>query len=416
MPTKGVIITVLVVVVLLVSNVIVSILSYINTTTSQTIVDNGKLMESTWGRQLLDDWNIEFEDSVRQNILDNVMRSQLLHSTMGTHKRSTLSPSLPITIRAVKWTGIEIPQDHVRHRYNPSFSDVAVIFRNDNIFDLWQCDCFYEISTFVIDPISCLPFFGKPTKVEFIDTHGKPKPTAMNRYVSTKAFPVFEDLRFATMRTGSETAKLVTGVALNHTDLSTAFSVFEYVDDRLMYICSIESPIQSRIEKNWLFIQSSIDGRYQVLYDWYPTLIVFDYEKNTLCNKQIIHVAEPSEWCRYMDTFDNMSHYRMSAACFVKQNTELLLILHRKDMLTCLYVHFCIYLDSTTFEPVAFIPMPVMTDVAVRIFFPMSVTVDRKYVHISCGVNDEIGGVLSYDADAWDKLKRPFLKPTNAYS
>lgn len=372
-------------------------------------------LRSSWAHTTMDYWKIVLVNrEEQQHIIDHIMRCWLLHTVMSLKKKSSLAPYLPIRIKAIKWTGIEITRDAVRHRYNPSFSNESIIIRNDCIWNLNYSPSFYEFATFTIDPRTNLPIIGVPSRLEFVDAYENPLQIANSRNSTTKYAPIFEDLRFPTTRENIvDQLNLVTGISIDMSGgyVKSETCIFEYISkSKMKWICNIKSPLHLKQEKNWLFVQSQEIGVYSVLYNWYDGLTIYNYNhlKRTMSGKNVININEPVEWQTY--TNNDQSEYRLSAAGFVDDDTQLMVILHKKDFQTFLYSYYCIYLDTETFRPIAYIPTPIFTDVAIRILFVMNIYIDKKYIHVSTGVSDEIGGIISYSAVDWNNLKKTYYE------
>ena len=153
---------------------------------------------------------------------------------------------------------------------------------------------------------------------------------------------------------------------------------------------------------------------YHVIYNVVP-LIVYEYDvrSRSLCNGNPLHIPLqiPLEWrTDVFNTRENMSSYRLNAMSLVHDETELILLVHIKETSVVYFVNYCLYLEPQTFRPLYYIPFPVMTDVAARIVFPMSIVCTDLHYHISCGIMDEVAGILTYDRVEWDALRLPFPK------
>jgi hypothetical protein len=277
----------------------------------------------------------------------------------------------------------------------------VALMRNDDGRRIWDSRCDYDHARVLLDPVTDLPTLGAlpPQRAPFVGADGAPKVTAVDRRHASRRAPVFEDLRFAVYRGRAPDNALLTGVTLQRAmcdpDPRSAVGVFELGPDQtLRWLHDLPSPDDRAVEKNWLFVQTQ-DAEFDVLHSFAPLRVLsYNHKLRTLEPKRTVH-ATPAAWPK--------AEYRLSACALL--GAELMLLLHCKDPLTTRYVFYCLYLDADTHEPRHCVPSPVMADVGIRVFFPMSVTATPRHYHFSCGVNDRVAGILTYAREEWDSLR-----------
>ncbi len=406
--------------------VIVSLLLYIQFKNVNLTINQ------KWFSNLLSEWKIELEDPSMVMEIMGMIRGQLLHHIMNTayKKRSTFMPYKNDLIVYKSWTGFPVMRNS-RSCYNPTWSGLhgVVLMRNDNISKIWESECYYDLASIYLNPLNDMPEISQANRGEHIafkfNNNGfdGPKECAASR-TKNSSNPIFEDLRFAVEWRSNfdpDTLPLITGVSLftnsnYHTKVCVMTGTVTGVKSTapsLRWVHDITSPTNAKTEKNWLFLQTRYDPlMYHIIYSIQP-LAIYKYSSR---DRFIVEggpaempLTIPLQWKN--DEFGkipNMSNYRLNAIALVHNETELMLLMHRKESHLPFYVHYCLYLDPHTFRPLFYIPFPVLTEVAAKIVFPMSIVCTDRYYHICCGIMDEVAGILTYDVDTWEKSRIAF--------
>ena len=370
----------------------------------------------------LDKWDVYM---LQENALKNLgitLRGNLLHELMRFQKSSRVLKQEPETMIYKKWTPFPV-QTNGRSNYNPTWSALhkVALFRNDDIPCLWESIAYYDRASVVLDQVTDLPLFIPPisdNRIKFV-SDGRTYDKSRSE-VSTTA-RVIEDLRFAVewnknLDPNRDRLPLVTGTSLYAIEKSDvcvmqgrASSVLSE-NPVIHWIHDIPSPRGVEFEKNWLFIQDFLDVNvFNVIYSAQPFLIYrYRADVRTMDTKPFLEneFPEPSQWKKIPSP---MSEYRLSAAALVRDESLLMVLLHRRCTTARLYLNYCIYLDPRSFAPLYYIPFPVMTEVSIKVVFPLSVTCTRTHYHIACGLEDTVAGILTYDVDKWEKNRLAWL-------
>jgi hypothetical protein len=399
-------------------------------------------ISSTWASPILGEWGIEINGTEEtQTSLDSKMRSLLLHEMLDiSHKRSFLRPdmsSLGSRLIHDKWIRMPLP-DGARHVYNPTrvVGTDVVLARNDNIHALWDSDAWYcctgisqDMSSFSEtyndDDVLVFSKEGAPKEISSSSSRGVPMvyqsdPTkrfmvARSRAMTCASLPIIEDLRSVPCEHQRFTdSPLLTGVTMldKHAKrVQTVAFRYDVQSSRLCYVSVINSPTGQNIEKNWLFVPSaSSTSSYDVIYECDEYLTVYEWQngesKLSTNPKHHVKVCIPEEWMP--STHLHTSQLRLSAVCVVDNGDTLMLLLHRKDDVTQYYSFYVLYLARETYQPIAYIPCPVFSELCFRVIFVMNIESDDRKYYFYTGISDEVGGVLVYDKNKWESLRRNF--------
>jgi len=387
------------------------------------------LFETQWIGHVLDEWRIKLEDPSIEQELMTIIRGQILHHIMDIKKQSSFVPYKNDLLVPYKcWTGLHVLRNN-RGLYNPTWSALhgVVLARNDNMTDMWNSQCYYDLAFADINQLNGMPEISpKCTEhTAFIfNSNGsdETKKCAASRNETTVSTPIFEDLRFSVewrAHFDPDTLPLITGVSL-FSGRRTKFCVMtgtitgvKSAAPSLRWVHDLASPTNAKHERNWLFVQRRNDPRiYNMIYSIQP-LAIYQYSMDTRLilegSRVEVPLTIPVQWKNdIFSKIPNVTEYRLNAIALVHNETELMLLIHRKEYSLPFYVNYCLYLDPHTFRPLFYIPFPIMTEVAARIVFPMSIVCTDRYYHISCGIMDEVAGILTYEVDKWEKSRIAF--------
>ena len=377
--------------------------------------DKTHLIVEEWARHLMDTiWGIQIDDSKWDTgSTNNRIQTSFLNQILNNPVKSLVREDMNMYIRLqkfVKWTAMPM-EINGRHTYNPTMtSDGRMFARNDDLENMMSGLCYYITTTtnrvddhIVIDP--------NYEKVKFM-YDGNPMNVANKRDDITEEICVIEDLR-AIPRFSTGRPELLTGVGLfmKNNKLYSKCVVFEYRGGNTLHLlCFVESPTDRKIEKNWLFVENDEVGEYTVFYQVEP-MSVFSWKlgNTLLTNRQDIPFRIPSQW---KETFrPESTNIRLSSMTLLQNEEtgrpEYMCVMHKKDADTLYYSYFCMYLDALTLDIIAYIPNPILVDVAVKIFFVMNIVPLGDFYHVMIGVSDEIAGIRTYRR--WDESRVSFI-------